>query len=283
LPFETRTIDVSLSVPTIPTVNAGQYLTNSVSIEPITGDVVPENNQNSVTQMVVNAYDPNDKMEARGEQILISSFTQNDYLYYTIRFENTGNASAINVRINDVLNDQLDATTVKMVSASHPYILDQVDNNLTWRFDNIQLPVSIANTNIGKGYVTFKVKPMSGYAVGDVIPNSAAIYFDFNPAIVTNTFNSEFVNQLSIGENELSNFILAPNPATDSFTISLADNTQTIKDVFVYDISGKVVLSKKSIDNYTTSVDVSNISSGMYFVEITSDLNKKVTKKLIIK
>ena len=233
--------------------------------------------------MVVNAYDPNDKMEARGEQILISSFTQNDYLYYTIRFENTGNASAINVRINDVLNDQLDATTVKMVSASHPYILDQVDNNLTWRFDNIQLPVSIANTNIGKGYVTFKVKPMSGYAVGDVIPNSAAIYFDFNPAIVTNTFNTEFVNQLSIGENELSNFILAPNPATDSFTISLADNTQTIKDVFVYDISGKVVMSKKSIDYYTTSVDVSNISSGMYFVEITSDLNKKVTKKLIIK
>ena len=283
LPFETRTIDVSLSVPTIPTVNAGQYLTNSVSIEPITGDVVPENNQNSVTQMVVNAYDPNDKMEARGEQILISSFTQNDYLYYTIRFENTGNASAINVRINDVLNNQLDATTVKMVSASHPYILDQVDNNLTWRFDNIQLPVSIANTNIGKGYVTFKVKPMPGYAVGDVIPNSAAIYFDFNPAIVTNTFNTEFVNQLSIGENELSNFILAPNPATDSFTISLADNTQTIKDVFVYDISGKVVLSKKSIDYYTTSVDVSNISSGMYFVEITSDLNNKVTKKLIIK
>jgi len=124
---------------------------------------------------------------------------------------------------------------------------------------------------------------MSGFAVGDVIPNSAAIYFDFNPAIVTNTFNTEFVNQLSIGENELSNFILAPNPATDSFTISLADNTQTIKDVFVYDISGKVVLSKKSIDYYTTSVDVSNISSGMYFVEITSDLNNKVTKKLIIK
>ncbi|MFN8325472.1 MAG: T9SS type A sorting domain-containing protein [Flavobacteriaceae bacterium] len=283
LPFETRTVDVSLQVPTIPTVEAGQYLTNSVSIEPTAGDVVLENNQNSVTQMVVNAYDPNDKMEARGEQILISSFTQNDYLYYTIRFENTGNASAINVRVNDVLNDQLDASTVRMVSASHPYILDQVDNNLTWRFDNIQLPVSIANTSIGKGYITFKVKPMSGYAVGDIIPNSAAIYFDYNPAIITNTYTTEFVNQLSIGENELSNFILSPNPAKESFTISLADNSHAIKDVFVYDVAGKIVLTKKAINFYTTSVDVSNISSGMYFVEIVSDQKNKVTKKLIIK
>ncbi len=152
-----------------------------------------------------------------------------------------------------------------------------------WRFDNIQLPVSIANTSIGKGYITFKVKPMSGYAVGDIIPNSAAIYFDYNPAIVTNTYTTEFVNQLSIGENELSNFILSPNPAKESFTISLADNSHAIKDVFVYDVAGKIVLTKKAINFYTTSVDVSNISSGMYFVEIVSDQKNKVTKKLIIK
>ena len=55
------------------------------------------------------------------------------------------------------------------------------------------LPVSVANTMTGKGYITFKIKPKPGYAVGDIIPNNASIYFDFNPAIITNTFQTEFV------------------------------------------------------------------------------------------
>ena len=106
--------------------------------------------------MIINAYDPNDKMESHGAEILHSSFTSEDYLYYTIRFENTGNASAINVRINDVLDSRLDENSIKMINASHAYVLDRVANNLTWKFDNIMLPVSVANTNIGKGYVMFK-------------------------------------------------------------------------------------------------------------------------------
>ena len=76
--------------------------------------------------MIINAYDPNDKTEAHGPEILHSSFTSNDYLYYTIRFENTGNASAINVRVNDVLNSMLDENTIRVESTSHPYILDRV-------------------------------------------------------------------------------------------------------------------------------------------------------------
>jgi uncharacterized repeat protein (TIGR01451 family) len=135
-------------------------------------------------------------MESHGERILHSTFTANDYLYYTIRFENTGTASAINVRVNDVLDSRLDENTIRMISASHNYIMDRVDNNLTWRFDDIQLPVSVANTTTGKGYITFQVKPRVGFAVGDIIPNTASIYFDFNPAIITNTFNTELIDTL---------------------------------------------------------------------------------------
>ena len=109
-------------------------------------------------------------MESRGEKILYTSFTSEDYLYYTIRFENTGTASAINVRVNDVLNSKLNENSIKMIGSSHAYILDRIGNTLNWKFDNIQLPPSIANTEIGKGFVTFAIKPKAGYSLGDIIP-----------------------------------------------------------------------------------------------------------------
>ena len=283
MPFEVRTITVSMQVPTIPTVSAGQYLTNSASILPVTGDVVTENNSNTLAQIIVNAYDPNDKMESRGEEILFSSFTSNDYLYYTIRFENTGTASAINVRINDVLDAQLDENSIRMVSTSHPnYIMDRVGNNINWKFDNIQLPVSIANTNIGKGYVMFKIKPKPGFAVGDVIPNTASIYFDFNPAIVTNTFTTEFTALLNVDELENGDFVFYPNPTSDFVTVTLKNGSDTISSISVYDVLGKQIMNVKA-SSISETIDLSAVNAGIYFVEVITESNSKVVKKLIVK
>jgi uncharacterized repeat protein (TIGR01451 family) len=153
LPFEVRTLTVTMQVPTIPTVMLGNLLTNSVAITPLTGDVVPANNAASVAQIVIGSYDPNDKMESHGEQILFSSFSANDYLTYTIRFENTGTASAINVLVNDVLDSRLDENSIKMETASHNYVMDRTGSNLTWRFDNIELPATIVNATESKGYI----------------------------------------------------------------------------------------------------------------------------------
>jgi len=282
LPFETRTITVTMQVPNIPTVTLGNLLTNTASIAPISGDVVPANNNSSCSQIIIGSYDPNDKMESHGERILHSSFTANDYLYYTIRFENTGTASAINVRINDVLDSRLDENTIRMISASHNYIMDRVDNNLTWRFDNIQLPVSVANTNTGKGYVTFQIKPRAGFAVGDIIPNTASIYFDFNPPIITNTFHTEFVAQLGVDVFENGDFVFYPNPVSDVVTVSIK-NSGTITAIAVYDMLGKLIhLDKPTSAVSTQTLDLSSVSRGVYLIEVTSDTNLKVIKKLIV-
>ena len=283
LPFETRTIFVSMQVPVIPTVTIGGLLTNTASIAPLTGDVVPENNTTAVTQIIIGSYDPNDKMEAHGDKILFSSFTADEYLYYTIRFENSGTASAINVRINDVLEAKLDETSIRMVSASHPYILDRMNANLSWKFDNIQLSVSVANTTIGKGYVTFKVKPKPGFSVGDIILNTASIYFDFNPAIITNTFSTEFVQQLAINEFENSDFVFYPNPVHDIVTVSLKNESNSITNIAVYDVLGKQIYTQKPsnfIANQT--IDLSTVSKGIYLLEITTSNNLKVVKKLVV-
>ena len=284
LPFESRTMTVTMQVPNIPTVNIGGLLTNTASIAPVAGDVVPANNTTTLSQIVIGSYDPNDKMESHGERILFSSFTSNDALFYTIRFENSGTASAINVRINDVLDTQLDETSIRMISASHPYVMDRIDNNVNWKFDNIQLPVSVAETNIGKGYITFSVKPKPGYAVGDIIPNTASIYFDFNPAIVTNTFNTEFVAQLSVSEFENGDFIFYPNPVSDVVTVSLKNNANSISNIAVYDVLGKLIFSQKPASAITTeTIDLSSVSKGLYLLEVTTDNNLKVVKKLMVK
>ncbi|MBL7885423.1 MAG: T9SS type A sorting domain-containing protein [Flavobacterium sp.] len=282
-PFEVRTIDVVMQVPPVPTVNAGDYLTSAATITPLSGDVVLENNVSSVSQMVINAYDPNDKSEAHGDKILHSSFSTNDYLYYTIRFENTGNASAINVRVEDVLDAQLDESTVQMVSASHSYVLDRVGSHLIWKFDNIQLPVSVANSSVGKGYITFKVKPNANFAIGDIIPNTAAIYFDFNPAIVTNTFTTEFTSTLVVDQFGDNTFMVYPNPASSNVTIVLQSSTEKIENITIVDIMGKIVATSSNINSNQYQLNVEAFSKGMYMIEISTNEGSKATKKLVIK
>jgi len=284
LPFEVRMMTVTMQVPTIPTVALGNLLTNSVAIIPLTGDVVPANNAASVSQIVVGSYDPNDKMEAHGEQILHSSFTANDYLTYTIRFENTGTASALNVRVNDVLDAKLDETSIKMESASHDYVMDRIGNNINWRFDNIELPATSMNPSASKGYIQFKIKPKPGYAVGDIIPNTGSIFFDYNPAIITNTFHTQFVAALAVNEFENGNFVFYPNPASDFVTVSLKDTANSITTISVYDVLGKMILQKKATNSITTdTVDLSSVNAGIYFIEVQTENNTKVVKKLLVK
>lgn len=282
LPFESREMTVSMQIPTIPTVNIGGLLTNTASIVPLTGDVVPTNNSTNNTQIIIGAYDPNDKMEAHGGKILYSTFNSNDYLTYTIRFENTGTANAENVRVNDVLDAGLDKSTIRMISASHPYIMDRVDRAVNWIFNDIQLPPSVSDTNIGKGYITFQIKPMPGYAVGDIIPNTASIYFDFNPPIITNTFTTEFVQQLGVGEFENADFVFYPNPVSDIVTIQVK-NEGTIANIAVYDVLGKMIMAQKPFNALSIqTLDLSSVSKGIYLLEVTTDTNLKVMKKLIV-
>lgn len=282
LPFETRTILVTLQVPPIPSVALDQVLTNTVSITPTDADIVISNNNNSSSQSVIAAYDPNDKTEAHGEKILFTSFAENDYLQYTIRFENTGNASAINVSVKDELSPMLDENSIQMVSSSHNYTMDRVTNELVWNFNNIQLPVSVENTTIGKGYITFKVKLKPGFEVGDLIPNTANIYFDFNPAITTNTYVTEFTSTLENPDFKGIDAQIFPNPATDFVQIAISKGT-AINRITVFDTLGNKVKVVSNVAAQTYILPTNELQSGVYLLEITTDNNTKITKKMAIK
>lgn len=277
LPGQSGYIDVTMEVALIPTVNLGDLLTNTVSITVPAGDINPLNNNASITQTVVGSWDPNDKAESHGPQIQHSTFGANDYLTYTIRFENTGTAEAINIRVTDVLHADLDETTVRMVAASHPYVLDRVGSNLTWRFDGVNLEPSIPNNPVvGHGYIVFQVKPDAGFVIGDVIPNTANIYFDFNPAIVTNTWTTEFVLALDTPLFAFDHFVYHPNPVKNSLTVF---NDTPIDAIEITSVLGQKVKSI-NINNLQAEIDLSELNSGMYFVKVTS-LGQEKTVKII--
>ncbi len=276
LPFESRNISVRLQTPTIPTVALGQLVTNMTSITLSPEDIDPLNNTTSISQTIIGSWDPNDKTESHGGRILHSGFTANDYLTYTIHFENTGTANAINIKVDDVLDAKLEPSSIKMVDASAKYSLERIGNHLTWTFSGINLPPSTDDSITGKGYVTFQVKPKAGYALGDVIPNKGDIYFDFNPAIVTNTCTTEFVPFLGVSIFDANSFQYYPNPTSNIVTFSLKNNT-AIDTIEVMDVLGKIVLSKAFHYN-TATIDLSSLSNGIYLAKVKANGQEKTIK-----
>ncbi|WP_298224691.1 T9SS type A sorting domain-containing protein [Flavobacterium sp.] len=274
LPFESRYINVTMQVPTIPTVALGDLVANSASIIPTAADIHPLDNTSHLTQTIVGSYDPNDKVESHGHDILRSSFTSDDYFTYTIQFENTGTANAVNVRVNDVLDAQLDESSIKVIDASHAYVLDRVGSNLNFKFEAIDLPPSISGTDTGKGYVVFQVKPKPGFAIGDIIPNTANIYFDFNPAIVTNTWTSEFVPLLAVNQLRIDGFSVYPNPTTNRVNIKA---NSIIKQVELFDFNGRMMLSSKE-NAPNVSLNIERFSNGIYWLKIATATTNTVYK-----
>ncbi|MXN91553.1 T9SS type A sorting domain-containing protein [Flavobacterium sp. Sd200] len=280
-PFETRIITVNIQVPVIPDIALGDEVINTVT-GTVENDSVPENNTYEITEIVVGSYDPNDITESRGREIMINDFNDSDYLYYTIRFQNTGTAPAINARIENLLGNDFDYSTVEMLHSSHDFILDRNNNQLTWNFSQILLPAEQDNEPASHGYVYFRVKPLPGYEAGDIIPNTAEIYFDFNPAIVTNTFESEFVDNVAGNKPfAVTGFSLYPNPAKSNVNI-LPQGNNAIATVKISDLTGKTIYTLKNTTTGVLTINTTGFASGTYFVEITGSNGITTVKKLFV-
>jgi len=149
------------------------------------------------TPIVTCAYDPNDKLVTPAG-ILDQQYTlMSEELFYTIRFQNTGNDTAFYVRITDVLSPFLDHNSFRIINSSHPMQTYRYDNGLVeFQFHNIMLPDSTTNPLGSQGFVQFAIKPLAGLPNNTSVNNNAAIYFDFNPPIITNTTLNTLVYEL---------------------------------------------------------------------------------------
>ncbi|MFA7688371.1 MAG: T9SS type A sorting domain-containing protein, partial [Moheibacter sp.] len=80
--------------------------------------------------------------------------------------------------------------------------------------------------------------------------------------------------------NELENKItLYPNPTTGIINLQ---TQQKVNSVSVYNLMGQKV-SFHPLNKENTSIDISNLSSGIYFVEVILNNNKKIKTYKVIK
>ncbi|MDV6170376.1 T9SS type A sorting domain-containing protein [Flavobacterium sp. DG1-102-2] len=96
------------------------------------------------------------------------------------------------------------------------------------------------------------------------------IYFD-NLSLIVN-------GVAGVNDNTIEGLQLFPNPVSEG-TLNITSSNNNDKDVVVYDMLGKTVLSAK-VTNGT--VEVSNLTAGIYIVKITEE-GKTATRKLIKK
>ncbi|MEW5675852.1 T9SS type A sorting domain-containing protein [Flavobacterium enshiense] len=184
-PMQSGFITLKFTVLPPPIVNSLDRIPLSASISSLTTDQIPANNTFSMNHLVVNSYDPNDKTVLEGDMILYQDI--DEYLHYVIRFQNTGTASAVNVKVVDTFVDKLDPTTIEIVEFSHSGSVQIKNNVAEFLFDNINLPDSTTDEPGSHGYISFKIKPNYNAYAGTTINNTANIYFDFNAPIITNT------------------------------------------------------------------------------------------------
>ena len=140
-------------------------------------------------EVVSCAYDPNDKLVTPlgyGQYGAVDIDTE--YLYYTVRFMNTGTDTARTVMLRDQLAPEISPNSTVLLGYSHDvtYTISQY-GELVFRFDDIALPDSGANFEGSQGFVSFRVSLLPGLSHLTEVENCAAIHFDLNAPIITNT------------------------------------------------------------------------------------------------
>jgi hypothetical protein len=224
--------------------------------------------------IVLCAFDPNDKM-VDVKTLTPGYAVEKSELTYTVRFQNTGNYPAANIRIRDTLDAGLDWATLRPIAASHNFYtnVDLVRGVAEFNFPNIFLADSFSNELNSHGFVTFAIFPKAALPEGTVIPNRAGIFFDFNPPVMTNYAETLVklivaVHSEKTTEDWVSFF---PNPASNVVNLRFKQTTEHAR-VRVYDMQGRLCLEKQlSAVGNAAVFEVAGLPSAAYMLEIVGE------------
>ncbi len=276
----------TVTVMTKTTTALGNTVCVTLAVTPTAGDFNPVNNTTNYCRLVMAAYDPNDIQVNPAGACGLGYILNNQPLAYTIRFQNTGSASASNIVVKDSLSTNLNISSVKILGSSHPMYTEVKPNNvLKFHFDNINLPDSTSNEAQSHGYVIFEVNAQPSLPNNTIIKNTSSIYFDFNAPVNTNTVSNTVVTSIAcstlsaVGEilGSANDMRLYPNPVTNLLNIQASE---IIKKIQVINSIGQVVLTNDNVNMETHSIDMRNMTQGVYFIRISTS-ETTIIKKII--
>lgn len=260
------------------TLTPGDTATHTVSITPTTGDINVANNSFTFSDSISASYDPNEK-----HVIPAGNITAGQLLTYTVNFENLGNDTAFNIHILDTLSANLELSSFELLNSSHQVrtnVLKSGTNNIV-RFDFVDIKLADKDhPETNKGFVIYRAKAKTNMQPGDKVNNTAHIYFDINPAVVTNTVTSAIPDPTSISVLTKEDGIrIYPNPATDKLFIE--NQNGLYHKVTLINTLGQIA-GVYNIKKGNNEVEISSVSSGLYYLIISGEKNSrsmKITKK----
>lgn len=243
-----------------------------------TGDIQLADNHFILLEPIVSSFDPNDK-RVQPDSVAPIGLSTTD-LYYTIRFQNTGNYPADFVTILDSLPEELDLSSLKILGASHPYTWRIRDGRvLEFLFKPIDLPDSLTNELRSHGFAQFSIRANGNLPLGTMILNRAAIYFDYNPPVLTD-FSIMNVAQTMVNTQMLypeSTLRIQPNPAVEY--VLLEKDAETEGWLHVYASDGRSILSQQT-QGKVLKLEIRNWPNGIYIIQWISE-GKSLAGKLI--
>lgn len=286
-PFGRQDYDILFSLPTNTVV--GTALTTTAAA-PLTGDVDPGNNTATAGQTVVASYDPN-SMEVNYERITPAQVTAQQWLEYTIHFQNLGTAAATTVILSDTLDYQkLNPATLQWITQSHNCIwsLTSLGPNtglLTVRFLNINLPYRNVDVIGSQGFVRFRVRARPSLTVGEVVPNHAGIVFDYNVPVLTNTATTTvFLPTAALARHTAAAWDAYPNPATDAVTIAAELATAGPVRVELLDVLGRPVRQQTltaPAGPLRQILDLRGLAAGVYVLRLTPPTGPASSRQVV--
>jgi uncharacterized repeat protein (TIGR01451 family) len=268
--------DFGLEFSMATTATIGDTVCFDVVVTPSLGDQNPTNNIYSLCLPVRNSLDPN----AKDVSPSTVGAMYHDWLNYTVHFQNTGTAAAINIHVEDTLDANLDWASMEMLGASHYQTWTLVGNALDVRFPNILLADSASDPLGSQGWFMYRIKPKANLPLGTVIPNSAAIYFDFNAPVITNTATTNYnlVTGIRDQVNAAGIISVYPNPSTGRFQVEYPANWKHAEWT-VSNLMGQT-LRHDSATGGAFAVDLSGQPAGFYLLKL-SDGKQEFVRHLV--
>lgn len=248
---ETR-IQVEVQMPNF--MSIGDNMISELKVKEVINGNIIYTNVDTLAQVLVCAYDPNDKSVTPQGFGAPGYIKNNQELEYLVRFQNTGNDTAIDVMIRDQLSNYLDWNSLEPISSSHNMqVWIEQNGEAVFKFENIMLPDSNVNEIESHGFVKFKINMLPDLELSSSIYNTANIYFDLNPAVVTNTvmntiYECTALSSLSVEDNlctEDSIILFVPSIGFDSVQWVLNELDTVIDNQVVLSADSSILLNVK--------------------------------------
>lgn len=286
LPLSNGTISIRCKLP--PGLSIGDTLLSIAETIPDSLDNHPDDNVDTLREIVVGSFDPNDKQVFPAGNITPSEVSEGKRLTYKIRFQNTGTYPAENVLITDTVAAELDIRTIVITASSHPCAATLAQGNvLQFYFGNIHLPDSNSNEAASHGFVEFSIEALKNLQAGALIRNQAYIYFDYNAPVITNTVQTEVKTTVSstVPAFETTTLLVSPNPASDRINLEI-DSPETGEGrLELWDVNGRrmydMPFEKKVAGRSQYTISPPVMQSGIYIVACVWENGKTETSRVL--